>query len=133
MSEEKAIVITSFEGSNVSDDGGHGLFKFKSDTSELILAIPNELLMPVMAGISNSSGKSAKILNKDPNVKHIFPCEWWEFGPKPDSTSIIMSFKMPGGAEMSFEIGQSSISNMIEVLQNLSGETSQVPSGTIKQ
>jgi hypothetical protein len=121
MADVVAIGIKSFDGSDVSPDGLHGLFKFHLEDSEMVIAIPHAILMPFMAAISHVSGQSARIRGQDKSIKHVFPCDWWEFSLDHNGQHSILSFQMPGGLEMSFQVARDRITMMRETLETMEG------------
>lgn len=115
------MLIEDVIGYQASEDGRHGLFKIKSGPEETVLAIPEDKLLKVIEAASNTAGQAKRILGKDPSEKSIVDVEWWEFG-RGKAGELVMSFRMNGGAEMSFAVHQDNIAHMIEVLQAMSGQ-----------
>jgi hypothetical protein len=128
-----AIDVRTYEGNSVTQDGSHGLFKFMTSEGEITLAIPHEQLMPTMAGLSHASGQSAQIRNVSKTEKHAFPCEWWEIGFSDDNQHFFLSFRMPGGMEMSFQVHRSRLSQMRETLESMEGKQTIPSDGMTKQ
>jgi hypothetical protein len=119
MLQIPAIGVTSFEGEDISSDGQLGLFRFLSGETEVVLAIPHEQLISLMAGISNVSGKGRRVRTQNPTGRHVFPCERWAFGLTPDQRHLVLSFRVPGGAELSFQVSRTTIPAMRETLQTM--------------
>jgi hypothetical protein len=137
MSEEQSVPfpLGTFEGAIVTDDGQSGLFKFSlGDGQDQIFSIPQDQLMPLMAGISQVSGDSARILQQDSAVKHALPAEWWSFAFSSDKTQLLLSFRLPGGMELTFQFARDRLPMMRETLQAMEGQQSTLPpAGTSRQ
>jgi hypothetical protein len=134
MREIEAIVVSRASGSNVTADGMHGLLIFEDSIgAPLTLAVPHEELPPLMVAVSQASSQSARILHADRAAKNVFTCEWFEFGWSPDNQKVILSFRMPGGMEMSFEVHRDRVQTMREALEVMEGRASSPPDGSTRQ
>ena len=118
---------------STSDDGQYAIYQFVCDGKPLNLAVAESDLMHMMMLTSQVSGKLQSIQKRDTAMKHILPCEWWQFDPHPDGQSMIFSFRMPGNLEVSFQFHLDCAPQMIETLQSLMGAPMSVPDGTTMQ
>jgi hypothetical protein len=121
------------ESVSISDDGKHAVYQFRSGGEPINLALPESDLMYMMLLTSQASGRSQQILKRDSSMKYVAPCEWWTFFLTPDRAHIVLSFRMPGGLEMSFQVAKSRAHEMIETLQVLAGLPVSPPAGTTRQ
>jgi hypothetical protein len=112
---------------SVSGDGQHALFEFRGQSGPFTLAIAEPELMHLMALASQASGQAQKIRQSDPAMKHDLPCEWWSFDRHPDGQHMILSFRVPGGMELSFQVHLERAPQMIETLQTISGAPTTAP------
>jgi hypothetical protein len=132
--QELAFVIDVITGSMASDDGKYALFQTQAAGQVITFAIPEDQLIDLMSHASNSAGACQKILQRNPALKTIFPVEWWEFGPTPDKQALVLSFRLPGGKEISFQVHHTQIANMREALETMEGRLPiQPPPGSLKQ
>ena len=51
----------------------------------------------------------------DPNLKNPYPVSWWNIGSAPDG-SVVLSFQIPGGLEMSYRIDRTQATAIYETL-----------------
>ena len=132
--QELAFVIDTITGSKASDNGKYALFQTQAAGKPLTIAIPEGQLIDLMSHASNAAGACRKILQRNPAIKTIFPVEWWEFGPTPDKQALVLSFRLPGGSEISFQVHHNQIANMRDALEIIEGkEPTQPPPGSLKQ
>lgn len=117
MPNMPACPIESVESVSVTDDGRHALFKLRQPGGdEVTIAIPSGELMTLMSFASQASGQAQKLLQSDPKQKHVLPTEWWEIGRHPDGQHVILSFRLPGGLELSFQIHRDAAQRYRETL-----------------
>ena len=132
MAKVEALTIKEIDGVNVSDDGQYALLKLGlTSGTELTLAFPEDMLMPLMQCISHASEKAQKTHRNDPRVKLLLPVEWWEIAPHEDK--VIMSFRMTGGMEMSFQIHRDAAMHFRETLSSVLGDKSVIPDKQISR
>jgi hypothetical protein len=132
--QELAFVIDMIAGSKASDDGKYALFQTQASGTTVALAIPEDQLIHLISHASNAAGACQKILQRNPELKTIFPVEWWEFGLTTDKQALVLSFRLPGGMEISFQVHRSQIANMRETLETMEGRLPiQPPPGSLKQ
>ena len=128
-SEIVAFALSSIEGVKTTDDGKHALFKTKTASgAEHVLAVPEHQLMQLMILASKASGDCQKILQGDPQVMHVLPVERWSVGEIPDTQNVILTYRLPGNLEMSFQLHRDAAARMLETLQvHLNPTTYQKP------
>jgi hypothetical protein len=129
---EFAAITAQIASASASDDGHHAIFSFEADGQRLNLAIPSDELMQLMSLASQVSGQCQKIRQKDPAMKHVFPTEWWDIGWHPDGHNVILSFRVSGGLEPSFQLHRDAAVRYVETLSSMLGlsmiEKPQTPS-----
>ncbi len=96
-----------------------------SDLSWIRLNIPAGQLTKLMSLTSKAYGA----LQSDPNLKHIFPTTWWDVGGHPDGENVVLSFKLKGGSELSFQIHKDAAQNMRDALDVVLGNAPVSPGG----
>ena len=131
MTEIPAITTTGVERMSVADDGKNALVSFKTTgDDDITIAVPTDTLETLMLFCSQASGRGQSILQRDPTMKHIFPCEWWEVLPHPDGKHVVMSYRMPGGLEVSFQIHRDAAQGFRETLDAVLGNAAIPSNGT---
>lgn len=135
MPEILAMPIAAVTGVTVPDNGQVAIIRTTDPSGqEVNIAVPQDQLMNLALVVSQAVSQTQKILQVDRSVKHVIPCEWWEFGAAPDGQNMILSFRMPGGLEMSFQVHKSRATPMIDALSSIAGHPTQaVPPGTTRQ
>ena len=117
MAQVPALSIANIEGVLSTDDGQHALFKVRDAAGvEHVIALPEGQLMHLMSLASQASGQCNKILKRDPNMKHVMPVEWWDVGGTADGQNVILTYRMPGGLELSFQIHRDAAARLHETL-----------------
>jgi hypothetical protein len=90
----------------------------QSDPTALHGFVMHELL----AAVSNAIGLSERIRHKKQSVKFAMPCEAWEIGKDAGKTPhLVMTFRLPGGAELSFKVPRSQTRHMTDALAVATG------------
>jgi hypothetical protein len=119
MSSPTALAIDSLSGFELTEDGQYLMVNSNQpDAVALHCSVMHELL----AALSNAIGRSERIRQKTTSVKFAMPCEAWEVGRESGSVEhLIMSFRLPGGAELSFRLHPAQAAHMTEVLSLATG------------
>jgi hypothetical protein len=119
MSPPLAFAIDSFHGFELTEDGQYLILKSnRSDRIALHCSVMHELL----AALSNAIGSSERIRHKKKSVKFAMPCEAWALGKDAGGAPyLIFTFRLPGGAELSFQLHRSQAAHMTEVLALATG------------
>jgi hypothetical protein len=129
-----ALRIDEILGSSTSDDGAFALFKTLAGGSEVIVAVPREQLVQLITAAATASRACESIIQRDPNLRQVLPVEWWEFGVNPDKSFAFLSFRLPGGSQISFQVPPQWIPQMRETLEVMEGKAPTAPpAGTSKQ
>lgn len=119
MSQSTALAIHSLRGFELTADGQYLMLNGNQpDSIALHFSVMHELL----AALSNAIGRSERIRHKTARIKFAMPCEAWEVGKVSDAAQhLVVSFKLPGGAELSFRLHPGQARNMTEVLSLVTG------------
>jgi len=119
MPSPRGLAIDSLRGFELTEDGQYLMLNSNQpDTIALHCSVMHELL----AALSNAIGSSERIRSKKASVKFTMPCEAWEIGKESGSGEhLVVSFRLPGGAELSFRLQATQAKHMTEVLSVVTG------------
>lgn len=122
----EATVTNGVKSVTVSDDGQTALVQFDADM--LPVAIPAGHILRFVQMLSHSARQSERILQRDPDVRILFPCERWEVGQHKGTDKVFLSFRMNGGMEMAFQIPRDNVETMRDsLLLAVGGTISDLP------
>jgi hypothetical protein len=134
MAGERALLIDEVLGSKATDDGHHALFKVKTSGQEVVIAFPKDELINLISAAATAAKACQSIIHEQPNLKVMLPVQWWEFGLTPDGNFAVLSFRLPGGGEISFQVPRPWTSQMRETFEVMEGRISNpIQPGTLKQ
>jgi hypothetical protein len=134
MANEPALLIDEILGSKAADDGHHALFKVKISGQEVAVAFPEGQLINLISASATAAKECQRIIQQQPNLKVMLPVQWWEFGLTQDGNFAVLSFRLPGGGEVSFQVPRQWTPQMRETLEVMEGRVSNpFQSGTSKQ
>jgi hypothetical protein len=132
--QEQALLIDAVLGSTTSEDGRHALIKMTTSGSEVAFAFPHDKLVDLITAAATASKACESIIQQDPNLRQLLPVEWWEFGVNPDKSFAFLSFRLPGGSQLAFQVPIQWIPKMRETFEVMEGrEPMAPPRGTSKQ
>ncbi len=119
MASPLAFAIDSLHGFELTEDGQYLLLKSNQpDRIALHCSVMHELL----AALSNAIGSSERIRHNKKSRKFAMPCEAWALGKDAGGKPyFIFTFRLPGGAELSFQMHRSQAAHMTEVLALATG------------
>jgi hypothetical protein len=119
MSSSRALAIDSLRGFELTADGQYLMLNSNQpDSVALHCSVMHELL----AALSNAIGRSERIRHKAASAKFAMPCEAWEIGRESGGVQhLVVSFRLPGGAELSFRLHPTQAAHMTEVLSLVTG------------
>lgn len=119
MSPPVALAIHSLHSFELTGDGQYLMLKGNQPDS---IALHYSVMHELLAAISNAIGWSARVREKKDDVKFAMPCEAWAVGKdKGESSHLLLSFRLPGGAELSFRMHRADARHMTEVLSLVTG------------
>jgi len=123
MSSSTALAIDSLRGFELTADGQYLMLNSNQPHN---IALHCSVMHELLAALSNAIGHSERIRRKGASVKFAMPCESWEIGREtgaaPDSAdNLVVSFRLPGGAELSFRLQPAQAVQMTEVLSVVTG------------
>ena len=119
MTPPLALAIDSLHGFELTADGQYLMLRSNQpDCIALHCSVMHELL----AALSNAISSSERIRHKRKSVKFAMPCEAWTLGADASGAPyLIFTFRLPGGAELSFRMHRSQAAHMTEVLALATG------------
>lgn len=122
MADAVGVQVNKISGSSASEDGNGILLGFDvGQPAPLNLILEPDRAIDLMSLIAAAVGQAARNRSADPNVKYVFPVEWWEVGQQEGTQMVLFSWRMPGGLEMSFQIHRDAAQRMHETLGAILG------------
>lgn len=119
MSPTVALEIHSLNSFELTGDGQYLMLKGNQPES---IALHYSVMHELLAAISNAIGWSQRVRQKQDDVKFAMPCEAWAIGKdKGESSHLVLTFRLPGGAELSFRMHRADARHMTEVLSLVTG------------
>ncbi|MBB3258568.1 hypothetical protein F4827_003436 [Paraburkholderia bannensis] len=119
MSTSTSLAIDSLRGFELTADGQYLMVNGNQPDS---VALHCSVLHEMLAALSNAIGRSERIRHKTASVKFAMPCEGWEVGRENGAVQhLVVSFRLPGGAELSFRLHPAQAAHMTEVLSLATG------------
>lgn len=117
MADERALAVETIDSSSASYDGLYIILRLAlAGAVKLTLAVPHKKVLDLMCLVSSAAGGAARARNADPRLKHVLPVEWWEIGQHPDNQMIVLSYRLPGGMELSFQVQPEAANAIMETL-----------------
>ena len=93
--------VVAIEGSSASDDGTSIKIGFRLANGTVVNAtMAADRGVYLMAHTALALGKAAQNRTVDPKVRYIFPAERWEAEPMQNFQTIVLAFRLAGGAEL---------------------------------
>lgn len=119
MFSPTGLAIDSLHGFELTEDGQYLMLNSNQpDRIALHCSVMHELL----AALSNAIGSSQRIRHKKASMKFTMPCEAWEIGKEAGAEqNLVVSFRLPGGAELSFRLHPTQAKQLTEVLSLATG------------
>ncbi|CAG9248499.1 conserved hypothetical protein [Paraburkholderia unamae] len=119
MSSSPALAIHSLHDFELTADGQYLMVNGNQPNS---VALHCSVMHELLAALSNAIGRSERIRQKTASVKFTMPCEAWEIGRESgDVPHLVVSFRLPGGAELSFRLHPAQAAHMTEVMSFATG------------
>ncbi|PZR47917.1 hypothetical protein [Paraburkholderia fungorum] len=114
-----ALVIHSLHTFELTDDGQY--LMLNGDQLDSI-ALHHSVMHQLLAAVSNAIGWSRRIRQNENDMRYAMPCEAWAIGKdKGEATHLVLTFRLPGGAELSFRMHRADARQMTEVLSQVTG------------
>lgn len=119
MSSPVALAIDSLNGFEITADGQYLMLKSNQpDCIALHCSVMHELL----AALAHAIGWSERIRHRQHSRKFAMPCEAWQVtGDVRSARHLVLSFRLPGGAELSFRIDRTQATHLTEMLAASTG------------
>ncbi|MDE1181936.1 hypothetical protein [Paraburkholderia sp.] len=116
MALQRGVVVHSLRDFELTPDGQYLLVN--SNHSKQI-ALHCSVMQGLLAAIAHAIGRSERIRQRDTHGKVAMPCEGWELGIQAqDASQTVLSFRIPGGAELSFRLSEAQAREMGSLLIN---------------
>ncbi|WP_321888811.1 hypothetical protein [Paraburkholderia bannensis] len=113
------LAIDSVSGFELTADGQYLLVS--SNHPERV-AVHCSVMHEMLAALSSAIGRSACIRQSTRSIKFAMPCEAWEIGRATGAAQdLVMSFRLPGGAELAFRLLPAQAAHMTEGLSVATG------------
>src|SRR5262245_4355425 len=128
MTENHGIVIDSVLGTKLNDERTHALLGLKTGGDELVLAMAEAQLWELLTALIDAT--AAFPLAKGMTERRVpaLSPEWCEFSKVVGTGDYAMSFSLPGGAHLSFQMGRHMTQRLLEsIQQQLSGSKNPKP------
>ncbi|WP_321917126.1 MULTISPECIES: hypothetical protein [unclassified Paraburkholderia] len=114
MPMSTTLAIDSLHGFELTPDGQYLMVKCNQPGS---VAVHCSVMHELLAALSNAIGRSARIRQRASSLKFTMPCEAWEIGRDSGTAQhLVMSFRLPGGAELAFRLRPAQAAHISEVL-----------------
>ncbi|MGB8418616.1 hypothetical protein [Paraburkholderia sp.] len=121
MSPPVALEIHSLNSFELTADGQYLMFKGNQPE---VIALHYSVMHELLAALSHAIGWSQRVRRKKDDMKFAMPCEAWTIGgDKDESSHLVLTFRLPGGAELSFRMHRAEARHMTEVLSLVTGLT----------
>lgn len=125
--EINAVEFTELLSTSHTGNGSHGLFKFQTVQGEFTVAIPQGQLPRLLAATSDSYNKNNRVITGDKRQTSALPCSIWDFAGDANNDQFSMTFRIPGGMEMTFALSKKQIPLMIDALKAAESGTPIIP------
>jgi hypothetical protein len=116
------VLVESFDGSSSSDDGENikvGVQASGGGAADVI--IPVDRAADLLALVAAALGEAMRKQKADPKIRYYLPVAQWEMEPMQDPRILRMALRLPGGAEICFQIARDEAQHMRDALSVLLG------------
>ena len=114
-----ALVIHSLHKFELTGDGQYLMLNANQLDS---IALHHSVMHQLLAAVSNAIGWSQRVRQNEDDMRFAMPCEAWAIGKdKGEATHLVITFRLPGGAELSFRMHRADARQMTEVLSLVTG------------
>lgn len=125
--EINAVEFSELLSATHTGNGSHALFKFQTVQGEFTIAIPQGQLPRVMAAASDAHTKNTRAQTGNKRHTTALPCSIWDFAGETGGDNFSMTFRIPGGMEMTFSLSKKQIPLMIDALNAAQSGTPIIP------
>lgn len=108
----RPLVINSIDGFELESDGRHLSIHGENLALKLHYSVFRELLAVLPAAVLQAE----RLLQPTPQVNFAMGCEGWELGAIDDGASLVLTFRMQGGSNVSFCLPREQIPPMVDAL-----------------
>jgi hypothetical protein len=108
---------------SVSQDGDEIELVFSIEHQDPAhIRIPSEELDHLLVFVTQAITQRERARQSDPNKLYILPCEWWNVATTSDGQWVVMSYRIEGGAEITFRLHPEAANQVREALGTLLSE-----------
>jgi hypothetical protein len=108
----RSLLIDSIDRFELEPDGKH--LAVHSDRS--VLTFHCSVFRELLAMLPPAIMQSERLLQQTPHVNFAMSCEGWELGAIDNGNSLILTFRLHGGANVSFCLPREQIPPMVDAL-----------------
>jgi len=117
MSNEiNAVEFKTFINGSHTLDGSHALLKFGTVQGDFTIALPDDQITMLMTTLTTIAAQNAQLKAGEKAQKQALPCVFWNFDVDANKAPTL-TFRIQGGAEMSFQVGKSNLPLMREAIE----------------
>jgi len=134
LSGQIRAILAEIALASASDDGQFVVITFALQNGcDLTLALPVNNAVNLMALNAAAIGHAAKIQTKNSEEIYMFPVHWWKIGTHEGNGAVVLTYRLPGGAEIAFQVSPDAASHMHTVLGEILkvSKTSLPPGGKV--
>ncbi len=106
------VRVASIERIELEPDGQHMVVHSDRSTLTFHYSVFRELLAVLPAAIMQSE----RMLQRTPHINFAMGCEGWELGAIDNGKSLVLTFRLQGGADVSFCLPREQIPPMVDAL-----------------
>jgi len=106
------VRVASIERIELEPDGQHMVVHSNRSTLTFHYSVFRELLAVLPAAIMQSE----RMLQRTPHINFAMGCEGWELGAIDNGKSLVLTFRLQGGADVSFCLPREQIPPMVDAL-----------------
>ena len=108
----ESLRVASIERIELEPDGQHMVVHSDRSTLTFHYSVFRELLAVLPAAIMQSE----RMLQRTPHINFAMGCEGWELGAIDNGKSLVLTFRLQGGADVSFCLPREQIPPMVDAL-----------------
>jgi hypothetical protein len=106
----ESVRVASIERIELEPDGQHMVVHSDRSTLTFHYSVFRELLAVLPAAIMQSE----RMLQRTPHINFAMGCEGWELGAIDNGKSLVLTFRLQGGADISFCLPREQIPPMVD-------------------
>lgn len=108
----RSLLIDSIDRLELASDGKHLAMHSERSVFRFHYSVFRELLAVLPAAVMQAE----RLLQQTPHVNFAMGCEGWELGAIDNGNSLVLTFRVQGGANVSFCLPREQIPPMVDAL-----------------